>query len=96
MSVLYGTSPVCITVGREEGPTVRSFLTVSVPQENSGFISRRVFMLRISILLRVSQWLLCTLLNESAPQMHRIRPSIKIGSRKWLNDGRELGAGDQI
>ena len=38
-------------------------------------------MLRISILLLVSQWLLCTLLNDYAPQMHRIRPSIRFGSR---------------
>ena len=49
MSVLYGTSPVCIPMGREEGPTARSFLTVSAPQENGGSISRRV-LLRISIL----------------------------------------------
>jgi hypothetical protein len=82
MSVLYGTSPVCITVGREEGLAARSFLAVSVPQENGGSISRRVFILRISILLLVLQWLLCTLLNDYAPQTHRIRSSIKIGSRK--------------
>jgi len=81
MSVLYGTSPVCIIIGREEGPTIRSFLTISVPQENRGSISRRVLKLRISMLLFVSQWPLCTLLNEDAPQMHRIRPSIRIGSR---------------
>ena len=30
--------------GREEGPTARSFLTVSIPQENDSSISRTVIM----------------------------------------------------